>query len=48
MVADDQVGAAVNSFSEALSDDPDNGIRLRNASMDLAKACRKSLGFLER
>jgi hypothetical protein len=55
MVADDQVGAAVNSFSAALSadpdvssDDPDNGIRLRNASMDLAKACRKSLGFLER
>ena len=45
MVADLEVGAAVNRFSEAL-DDPDDGVRLRNRSMDLAMACRNSLGFV--
>jgi hypothetical protein len=43
MVADDEVGLAVNAFSVAL-DDPDNVIQLRNTSMD---PCRKSLGFVE-
>ena len=45
VVADEAVGAAVNYFSECL-DDPgaQNGIPLRNASMDLARACRSSLG----
>jgi hypothetical protein len=47
MVADDQVALAVDAFSIAL-DDPDNGILLRNTSMNLARACRQSLGFVER
>jgi hypothetical protein len=46
MVADDEVGLAVNTFSVVL-DNPDDVVRLRNSSMDLAKACRKSLGFVE-
>jgi hypothetical protein len=46
MVADDEVGAAVNAFSVAL-DDPADGVALRNASMNLARACRKSLAFIE-
>ena len=46
MVADDQVGAAIDAFSVAL-DDPANGVLLRNSSLNLARACRKSLGFIE-
>jgi hypothetical protein len=46
MVADDQVALAVDAFSVAL-DDPDNGVFLRNRSMDLARACRQSLGFVD-
>jgi len=44
LVADLQVGGAVNRFSEAL-DNPQDGVELRNASMDLAQACRASLGY---
>jgi hypothetical protein len=47
MVLDDQVAVAVNAFSVALDEDPENGVRLRNASMNLARACRMSLGFIE-
>jgi hypothetical protein len=47
MVADDQVGFAVNAFSEVLADHADDGVLLRNSSMQLARACRKSLGFLD-
>jgi hypothetical protein len=68
MVADDQVGKAVDAFSDALQEfydfrevyeainnqDPDKKkekekkfVNLRNKSMDLARACRKSLGFIE-
>jgi hypothetical protein len=47
MVADDQVGAAVNAFHDAVLDYKDDGVRLRNLSMNLATACRKSLGFVE-
>jgi hypothetical protein len=47
MVADEQVGSAVNAFSVALDEHRDDGILLRNTSMDLATACRKSLGFIE-
>ena len=43
MVANQEVAAAVNAFSEAL-DFPDKAVGLRNASMDLARACRRSLG----
>jgi hypothetical protein len=43
MVATEDVAAKVDAFSIAL-DNPQDGIRLRNASMDLARACRRSLG----
>lgn len=46
MITDDQVGVAINAFSIAL-DTPDDGILLRNKSMELARACRKSLGYIE-
>jgi hypothetical protein len=44
LVADLQVGGAVNRFSEAL-DNSEDVIALRNASMNLAQACRASLGY---
>ena len=44
LVADLPVGNAVNRFSEAL-DNPKDMIALRNASMNLAQACRASLGY---
>jgi hypothetical protein len=47
MVADDQVAEVVDSFSDALLDHPNDGVLLRNTSMNLARACRKSLGFVE-
>jgi hypothetical protein len=47
MVADDQVGSAVNNFSDALYANATDGVLLRNLSMDLAKACRRSLGFID-
>src|ERR1022692_4253976 len=43
MVADQGVSGMVDAFSEAL-DNPDDEVALRNASMDLARACRRSLG----
>lgn len=43
MVANQDVAACVDAFSEAL-DTPEDGVKLRNASMDLARACRRSLG----
>jgi hypothetical protein len=43
MVADQGVSKMVDVFSVAL-DNPDDEITLRNASMDLARACRLSLG----
>jgi hypothetical protein len=48
MVADDQVAEVVDTFSNALLDHPDDGVLLRNTSMNLARACRKSLGFAGR
>jgi hypothetical protein len=47
MVADDQVGAAVNAFSDVVSDHREDGVLLRNLSMGLARACRVSLGFID-
>jgi hypothetical protein len=47
MVADDQVGAAVNDFHNAIMDHREDGVLLRNLGMNLAIACRKSLGFVE-
>jgi hypothetical protein len=47
MVADEQVAAAADAFSVALDEHPDDGVLLRNTSMSLARACRKSLGFIE-
>ena len=44
LVADEGVSIAVDKFSQILFDDGD-GVSLRNASMDLARACRRSLGF---
>jgi len=46
MVADDQVSFAVDRFAEAL-DFPQEEVNLRNRSMDLARACRRSLGFVK-
>ena len=43
LVADEQVSIAADKFSVAL-DDPMDFVPLRNASMDLARACRKALG----
>jgi hypothetical protein len=47
MMADEPVGAAANAFSIALDEHGDDGILLRNESMNLTRACRKSLGFVE-
>jgi hypothetical protein len=47
MVADDQVGAAVNAFHNAILDYRADGVLLRNSSMNLARACRISLGFID-
>jgi len=47
MVADDQVARAVDAFVIALDQTPDDKIVLSNLSMDLARACRRSLGFIE-
>ncbi|MBZ9604012.1 hypothetical protein [Phyllobacterium chamaecytisi] len=47
MVADKQVGVAVDTFMLVLVNKPHNGEELRNKSMDLARACRRSLGFVE-
>jgi hypothetical protein len=43
VVANREVAAAADAFSVAL-DNPMNFIPLRNASMDLARACRAALG----
>jgi hypothetical protein len=43
LVANQEVAAAADKFSEALAN-PMDFIPLRNASMDLARACRHSLG----
>ena len=43
MVADEDVSIKLDAFAEA-TDDMNDGVRLRNASMDLARACRHSLG----
>lgn len=45
LVADDQVGAAVDVFHLVLARDRYNEELLRNSSMDLAEVCRASLGF---
>ncbi|NKL40055.1 hypothetical protein GFL57_03335 [Rhizobium leguminosarum bv. viciae] len=47
MVADLEVGGAVNRFENVLSFHPHDGEQLRNGSMDIAKACRNSLGFVD-
>jgi hypothetical protein len=47
MDGDSRVSAAADDFSVVLYERPDDGVGLRNASMNLARACRKSLGFLE-
>jgi hypothetical protein len=43
MVADEGVAKAVDDFADTITDPPD-GIAMRNASMNLARACRFSLG----
>jgi hypothetical protein len=50
LVADDQVAMAIDAFSDALYlpeglNENDRGVVIRNASMNLARACRASLGF---
>jgi hypothetical protein len=45
MVADEQVAKAIDIFTDAFTTSED-GQLLRNKSMDLARACRKSLGFV--
>ena len=44
MVEDRNVAVAADAFSLALHDDPTNGALLLNKSMDVAHACRASLG----
>lgn len=44
MVEDPAVAVAVDAFSDALWDQPDNSVQLLNLSMNLARACRASLG----
>jgi hypothetical protein len=46
LVADSAVGAAADAFAEAL-DRPAEEVPLRNRSMDLAHACRKTLAFVD-
>ena len=43
IVADEEVSIAVDHFADTL-DDLKNEIAIRNASMNLARACRQSLG----
>jgi hypothetical protein len=43
MVANEEVANAIDDFSVAM-DTPEDGIRLRNTSMNLARACRHELG----
>lgn len=45
LVADDDVGAEADEFSRLLSDEPQEDVALRNTSMNLARACRRSLNF---
>ena len=44
MVADEEVSKAVDGFANTF-DDPENSVSMRNASMNLARACRSSLGI---
>lgn len=43
MVANEEVAKAIDAFSDAM-DTPENGLHLRNTSMNLARACRHELG----
>jgi hypothetical protein len=50
LVADEPVANAIDAFSDALyplenPSEDNHGILIRNASMNLARACRSSLGF---
>lgn len=47
IVADLEVGSAVNQFHVAICDNRDDGVLLRNLSMQLARACRQSLGYAD-
>ncbi|MEH2485874.1 hypothetical protein [Bradyrhizobium sp. AZCC 2230] len=47
MVADDHVAKALDEFSIVLDQTPDENVLLRNLSMNLSTACRRSLGFIE-
>jgi hypothetical protein len=44
MVEDPNVAVSVDAFSDALWDVPGNSVRLLNLSMNVARACRDSLG----
>jgi hypothetical protein len=44
MVEDEDVAKAVDASSNVLYDQPKNGVGLLNASMNIACACRESLG----
>ncbi|MBB3952645.1 hypothetical protein [Aureimonas jatrophae] len=45
MVNDRIVGLALDEYASVLCDLPNDGVALRNASMNLARACGSSLGF---
>ena len=45
LVADTTVGAILDKFADAILDRKEDGVLHRNLSMDLARACRSSLGF---
>jgi hypothetical protein len=45
MIVDEDVAAIVDKFHYAIIDKKNDVVLLRNLSMDLARACRKSLGF---
>ena len=44
MVEDGAVAKAVDLFSDALWEEPNNSVKMLNMSMDIARACRDSLG----
>lgn len=45
LVTDEAVSRLVDEFSELLADHSQEWVRLRNLSMNIARACRASMGF---
>ena len=45
LVTDEAVSRLVDEFSELVADESKDWVRRRNLSMDIARACRASMGF---